>query len=218
MENETIPLWLLLIFLGTFYMQVQVTEQRARNTELLSQLHTANRTVNLLSYKHREKEQEFVYKYQSPMNKEDYNKLTSPFGYREMLNPFTGGQVTSEHKGLDLVGNWHCEIKPIGMNGKVIDKWYPPSSWASGHEVFGGYVRIQHKDNWISSYAHLSSIYVKEGDMLIDGLFYRNGQVLPSKGILGRQGNTGMSIGEHLHLSIQNEKGEFVDPLRWIEL
>ena len=158
----------------------------------------------------------FEHKYDSPMDKLD--KLTSPSGYRELTNPFTGGITVGYHKGLDIVGLWHCEILPIDPNGEVIDKWYPPKNSRGGHEMFGGYVRIRHEDGWISAYGHLSSIYVKEGDKLIDGVFYRNGKRIGSKGVLGRQGNTGMSTGEHLHLSIQKPNGVFVDPLRWVEL
>ncbi len=160
---------------------------------------------------------EFEYKYNSPMHKLD--KLTSPFGYRELLNPFTGGVTTGSHKGVDIVGNWHCEIMPIDPDGVVIDKWVVPNgTWAEGHEIFGAYVRIQHKDGWISGYGHMSTIYVREGDVLHDGVFYHNGKRIGSEGIIGRQGNTGMSTGEHLHLSIQKPDGSFVDPLRWVEL
>lgn len=155
-----------------------------------------------------------VYKYTKPFN---IVKPTSPFGYRELLNPFTGGVTTGSHMGIDIVGNWHCEVSSIA-DGVVLDVWPVPNWYYKGHELFGGYIRIEHADGWISGYGHLSSIYVKEGDVLKDGLFYRNGKLLPSKGVMGRQGNTGMSTGEHLHLSIQDAEGEFVDPLEYLEL
>lgn len=158
----------------------------------------------------------YITKYTSPIDKLD--KLTSPFGYRELLNPFTGGWMSNYHKGTDMIGLWHCAIKPIDLNGEVIDVWPVPNWYYKGHDVFGAYVRIKHNDKWISGYGHLSAIYVKEGDLLIDGLFYRNGKLLPNKDILGRQGNTGLSTGEHLHLSIKKPDGKFVDPLRWIKL
>jgi len=163
-----------------------------------------------------ETEQTRWYKYTSPIDTLD--KFTSPFGYRELLNPFTGGMTKGKHQGFDIVGQWHCEIKPIAPDGEVIDVWPVPNWYYKGHPLFGGYVRIKHDDGWITGYGHLSSIYVKEGDKLIDGLFYRNGKLLKSEGTLGRQGNTGMSTGEHLHLSIETPDGIFVNPLRWTAL
>ena len=210
MKNE-------LILIGAIMLCAQVEGQMAKNTLLKNQLSVSSQAINKLSNMHIER-QTHTYKYVAPIAKEDYNKKTSPFSYREMLNPFTGGQVSSWHKGVDIVGLWHCTIRPIDLNGEVIDKWYVPTNTRGGHEVFGGYVRIKHPDGWISAYGHLSSIYVKEGDKLIDGIFYRNGVALQSKGILGRQGNTGQSTGEHLHLSIQRPDGVFVDPLRWVKL
>ncbi len=157
------------------------------------------------------------YKYTSPIAFKDYKKATSPFDYRELLNAYSGGTSSGIHQGLDIVGVWHCLISPIAMNGEVIDVWMPPNDYYSGHQTHGGYVRIRHPDNWIEAHSHLSTIYVREGDLLIDGVFYRKGKVLPSKGYIGRQGNTGQSWGEHLHLSIQNNKGKFVNALHHIK-
>ena len=157
-----------------------------------------------------------VFKYRSPIAFEDFDKKTSPYGYRELLNQNTGGTRTSEHKGLDFVGTWHCLIRPIDLNGEVIDVWMPPNWYYKGHPTLGGYARIKHNDNWISGYPHLSAIYVREGDLLINGIFYRDGKPLKSKGSIGRQGNTGLSWGEHLHLSIQKPDGTFADPLHHV--
>jgi len=186
--------------------------------EATRELNIAKDTINLIQSGTHVEERMVKYKYTSPIDKEHFKKLTSPFGYRLLLNPFTGGTKTSYHKGVDIVGTFHCGITPVTKNGKVIDKWYVPGSYTEGHKVFGGYVRILHSDGWISGYGHLSSIYVKEGDVLVDGIFYRNGKVLPSKGLIGRQGNTGISTGEHLHLSLQNKEGVFVDPLLYLDL
>lgn len=195
------------------YSQHNVTQNNITKARLIK----ANETINMIG-KTKVAIKNYIYKYRSPIALQDIKKNTSPFGYRELRNPFTGGTRTSNHKGLDIVGTWHCRIRPIGMNGEVVEKWYPPSSWASGHDTHGGYVRIKHTDGWIEGHSHLSEIYVKEGDLLIDGLFYRDGKLLSSMGILGRQGNTGLSEGEHLHLSIQTPDGTFVDPLHYIDL
>ncbi len=183
------------------------TELRAMKEEVS----IASQSVSLLSSMWTERN-EHVYKYRSPI--ESSSLLTSPVGYRELLNPYTGGTRSSEHRGIDLVGTWHCLIRPIALNGVVVDKWYVDP----GHPTHGGYVRIKHPDGWIETHSHLSKIYVKEGDRLIDGKFYRNDKPLPSGGSIGRQGNTGQSEGEHEHLGLLNARGEFVNPLLYVEV
>ena len=159
--------------------------------------------------------EEYKSKYRSPIM---LVELTSAFGYRECNNKYTGGTISGDHKGLDMVGPYHCEIYPIVLNGIVEHKWYVKP----GHPEHGGYVVIKHKDGWKSGYSHLSAIYVKEGDQLINGIFYRlikgKWQALPSEGRIGRQGDTGQSKGEHLHLTIENELGKLVNPLHYINL
>lgn len=150
-------------------------------------------------------EKEHVFPYIWPIHEDDYIQLTSPFGIRKLRNPFTGGTEKSEHKGVDLVGTWHARILAIA-GGEVIDKYYVPNGRArKGHPVFGGYIRILHTDGIISGYGHLSEIYVREGDQIHQGQ------------IIARTGNTGSSFGEHLHLSIENINGNFLNPLLWIE-
>jgi len=177
-----------------------------------------SQTISLLANMRIER-QEYVFKFKKgPIDKKYIPDKTSAFGYRELLNPYTGGTRTGNHLGIDIVGTWHCPIKPIVLNGVVEHKWYVEP----GHPTHGGYVVILHDDGWRSGYSHLSKIYVKEHDRLIDGFFYReiNGRwtKLNTDGILGRQGNTGLSEGEHLHLTIKNEKGELLDPILYVDL
>lgn len=216
MRHVIIPIGimiLIVILMGVIVLGAYLESSVAENKALREALQRERSNTYLLSNYYIE-EKEKVYMFTSPMAS---IKFTSPYGYREYRNPFTGGQITSDHKGLDIVGNWHTEVKPIAKYGKVIDKWYVPTRTRTGHPVFGGYVRIEHEDGWISGYGHLSSIYVREGDVLKDGLFYRNGKVISSKGVLGRQGNTGQSTGEHLHLSIMDNEGKFIDPMEIVD-
>lgn len=219
MKNEYIPIGLMILFsfIGDQAIKIDsLREQSIITVNLLrEQLIVSNRSINKLSNMYIER-QTHVFKYTSPIK--DYDKLTSPFGYRELLNPYTGGTRSSNHKGLDIVGAWHSEIRSIDLNGEVIDVWMPPDDYYRGHDLFGGFVRIRHNDDWISGYTHLSSIYVREDDLLIDGIFYRKGKVIGSIDVIGRQGDTGISTGEHLHLLVEKPDGTFVDPLRWIEL
>lgn len=209
-----------LILIASLLVGAQLQNQIELNNKLNQELSGVKESVNNVTegfriYKNR------VYKYVSPIHKSEFEKITSPFGYRELLLPETGGTHTSFHEGIDIVGSYHCEIYPIYPNGKVLDKWYPPGKhnghWYKGNPVFGGYVRIQQSDGYIAGYGHMSTIYVKEGDVLKNGIFYRNGKPLKSKGIIGRQGNTGLSTGEHLHLSIEKD-GKFLNPILYVKL
>ena len=195
----------------------QVEEQMTQNKLLRNKLQVASNTVSMISNMHRER-QTYIFKYRSPILKEDYDKMSSPYGYRELLNPYTGGTQTGSHRGLDVVGTQKCLIRSIALNGEVMETWPAPDGYYRGHPVHGGYVIIKHDDKWIATYSHLSKVYIMKGDLLIDGLFYRDGKLLPSKGNIGRQGDTGQSEGEHLHVTIQKPNGELVDPLRWIDL
>jgi hypothetical protein len=65
-------------------------------------------------------------------------------------------------------------------------------------------IKIEHKGDVESLYAHLATTYVHEGDRV------RQGQVI------ARQGNTGVSEGSHLHFELRVE-GELVNPLAYVE-
>lgn len=204
-----------IILIGTIMLLAQIEGKMDRISTLKEELSIANNSISTLSNMRIERANH-VFKYTSPIK--DYDKFTSPFGYRELLNPYTGGTRSSNHKGLDIVGSWHSEIRPVDMNGEVIDVWMPPDDYYRGHDLFGGFVRIKHEDGWISGYTHLSSIYVREQDLLINGKFYRKGKLISAIDVLGRQGDTGISTGEHLHLLIEQPDGTFVDPLKYVEL
>ena len=65
-------------------------------------------------------------------------------------------------------------------------------------DSFGTYVKIQN-ENIITTYAHCSTIEVKEGDLVEQGA------------IIAYSGNTGKSTGPHLHFEISIDN-RFVDP------
>jgi murein DD-endopeptidase MepM/ murein hydrolase activator NlpD len=66
-------------------------------------------------------------------------------------------------------------------------------------ECGGLQVRIDHGDGLLSWYRHLSSIETAVGARVAGGA------------IVGRVGNTGCSLGSHLHFGI-SRNGTFVDP------
>lgn len=147
------------------------------------------------------------YKYILPISKDDFLRPTSPFGIRNNpLRQNMGGEDIKQHNGVDLIGTWHGRVVTVA-SGKVIEKWYvPDGKKRTGHPVFGGYIRIQHDDGYVSGYGHLSAIYVHEGERVEAGQ------------VIGRIGSTGKSTGEHLHFSIQDSDGNFLQPLKYINI
>jgi|GEM_PF-983831 len=109
-------------------------------------------------------------------------KFTSPFGQR-------WGRL---HKGLDISNNIGTKIYAAG-NGVVVESKY---SYSYGH-----YVLIQHKNGFVTRYAHMSKRLVKQGAEINQG------------DLIGLMGNTGTSYGSHLHYEIYLY-GKVIDPLK----
>jgi len=116
----------------------------------------------------------------------DDMKITSSCGIRE--NPMGGGEE-GLHRGTDMVGPLKGFIY-AAADGVVVDHWPPPDRWYSGHPVFGGMVTIDHGGGIFTLYGHMRATLVKRGDTVTRGQK------------IGRQGNTGISDGEHLHFEV----------------
>lgn len=117
--------------------------------------------------------------------------VTSPFG----VSRSTGGT----HKGVDLVGTESKHIYPI-YSGKVVTKSFDSNG-------YGNYIIINHEDGYWSLYAHMKTIYVKEG------------QSVNSNTILGIEGSTGRSTGSHLHLEVRkgsNSSSNAINPITFL--
>ena len=97
------------------------------------------------------------------------------------------------HSGVDYAADYGTSIH-AWQDGEVIY-----SGWNGNYGLF---VAIQHSDNSISSYAHLSSIKVEKGEKV------------KSNQIIGLVGSTGKSTGPHLHFEILIN-GKFVNPLKF---
>lgn len=140
-------------------------------------------------------------RYGFPIVAEDYVMPTSPYGVRH--SPMDG--ELREHRGVDLLGVWRARVVAIA-DGVVLDHYLVPDGekW-KGHPTLGGMVRIQHDDGTISVSGHLSWTTVHEGQRVVKGQ------------IIGRQGDTGLSQGEHLHFELWLE-GQPVNPLRFVTL
>jgi murein DD-endopeptidase MepM/ murein hydrolase activator NlpD len=100
---------------------------------------------------------------------------SSPFGVRRIRN----GKTAGFHRGLDYAGGWGAPIY-APADGKV-------TLVGPGFTLLGNCVIVNHGEGLTGLYLHMSSINVKDGQMV------KKGQVI------GKIGNTGASTGPHLH-------------------
>ena len=119
----------------------------------------------------------------------DGARLSSRFGKRK--HPILG--YTRMHRGIDFAAPYGTPVMAAG-NG-TIEK-------ASRNGGYGKYVRIRHKNNYKTAYAHLKS-YARN---------IRPGKTVKQGQIIGYIGSTGVSTGPHLHYEVL-KKGRQVNPL-----
>lgn len=131
--------------------------------------------------------------------------VTSPFGVR--VSVFRAESL-GVHQGVDVAGIYRGEVLS-GGGGRVLHHWLPPETERNGrvyegHDVYGGYIVIDHGNGFTSHYAHLSETYVYEGMEVAEGH------------VIGRMGDTGMADGIHLHYEVREEDVS-VDPVEfWV--
>ncbi len=130
-------------------------------------------------------------KYTKPVE----GKITSDFGYR--IAPMKG--ASTGHSGIDIGVPVGTPVKSIA-DGTVIAANGGMRGYGNGVFVDHGIINGKHV---VSEYGHLSSFDVKVGDKVT------NGQVI------AKSGNTGISTGPHLHLTIRENK-EPVDPKKYL--
>ena len=105
-------------------------------------------------------------------------RISSGFGLRR--DPFT--RALSRHEGVDYVAPVGTPIVATAP-GTVLQARY----WGA----YGLMVDIEHEWGFVTRYAHLSRILVKQGDTI------QTGQTI------GLLGNTGRSTGPHLHYEVR---------------
>ncbi len=105
-------------------------------------------------------------------------RLGSPFGMR--MHPIL--HVYKMHTGVDIGAPSGTPIYAAGA-GVVIC-----ASWRGG---YGNCVMIDHGNNRVTLYGHMSSIGVREG------------QTVSSRQFIGNVGSTGQSTGPHLHYELR---------------
>ena len=110
--------------------------------------------------------------------------ITSLPGYR--IDPVYGGH--DYHGGVDVAIPANTPIYATA-DGVVI-KTHTGESYNNG-AGYGNFVKLSHKENTTSVYAHLNSLAVKNGERV------KQGQ------LVGYSGSTGKSTGNHLHFEIK---------------
>lgn len=114
-------------------------------------------------------------------------RITSPFGNR--TNPITG--QAEFHNGVDIALGHGTPVAAI-QDGIITDIGY---NSFSGH-----YIRYKTLDGLLVGYAHLYRSLVQVGDTVRQG------------DVVALSGNSGLSTGPHLHVSIWRDD-ELIDPL-----
>jgi murein DD-endopeptidase MepM/ murein hydrolase activator NlpD len=116
----------------------------------------------------------------------------SPFGYR--VSPITGG-TGDFHRGQDYAAQCGTSVMAAATGTVTFVGW---------HQFGGGNrVVIDHGNGLETTYNHLSSFSVKEGQTVSRG------------DVVALSGTTGASTGCHLHFEVQ-VNGEVVDPTGWL--
>ena len=101
-------------------------------------------------------------------------------GYVWRTNPVTGKREL--HGGLDISGTGYGSRIYATNNGRVKEAGY--------HYSYGNHVIIDHNNGYLTLYAHMSRINVKEG------------QVVARGDVIGYVGMTGTATGPHVHYEI----------------
>lgn len=115
--------------------------------------------------------------------------LGSPFGMR--MHPIKKEEAF--HRGVDIEANKGAPIKAV-LAGEVVE--------AGTEKTLGKYLKIKHLNGFISVYAHCSSILAQKGQKVKQGE------------IVAKVGNTGASVGSHLHFELWKD-GNPVDPQQY---
>ena len=164
--------------------KVKVASLTEEEKELQDQIDEFEEQIEEAKRQSAQKEQEYHYEgsfegvlswpisYSSP----NYNYISSYFGPRQ--SPTSG--ASSNHGAIDIPVNY---VPVHSAADGVIDS----AGWMRG---YGNYIEIDHGNGYYTAYGHLDSISVSPGQTVSRGQ-----QIAIS-------GNTGISIGPHLHYEV----------------
>ncbi len=122
-----------------------------------------------------------------PVKNKDLKRVASGFGKR--FHPIL--KIWRPHNGIDFTAKVGT---PVYATGDGVVKF------AGRGNGFGIHVKLDHDFGYLTVYAHLSRLAVRQGQKV------KRGQ------IIGYTGNTGLSAGPHLHYEV-HYKGKPVNPV-----
>jgi hypothetical protein len=125
-----------------------------------------------------------------PVNNKDLKRMASGFGYR--TDPIY--KTTKFHAGMDFAAPVGTEIYSTGDG--IVSR---ADADASG---YGNHVRISHGYGYMTLYGHMSKINVRPGQRVKRG------------DVIGFVGNTGKSVGPHLHYEV-HKNNEPINPVNF---
>ena len=109
----------------------------------------------------------------------------------EIINKFGSNDDGVINEGINIEAEYGTKVK-ASASGEIIFA-------GSNLKDFGSMILIKHNDHWISSYAHLSKIYVNERDYISQGQ------------LIGEVGTSGKVSKAQLYFEIRN-KNEALNP------
>jgi murein DD-endopeptidase MepM/ murein hydrolase activator NlpD len=112
-----------------------------------------------------------------------------PLGVGQFIWPTNSHWVSGNpyawwHRGVDLAGKLGDPVYAADA-GTVM--WAGPNSWG-----YGNLIVLDHGNGWVTFYAHLSQVYVRCGQQILQGA------------VIGGVGSTGRSTGPHLHFETRS--------------
>ncbi|HTX89331.1 MAG TPA: M23 family metallopeptidase [Bacteroidales bacterium] len=166
-----------------------IIETRQKMDKILGQLYVQSKSFDEVFSMAKNKELMLVsIPAIQPVSNKDLRRIGSYFGMR--MDPFY--KVRKFHEGIDFSAPVGTEVYATG-NGTV-------EMAGRDQGGYGNEIIINHGYNYKTVYAHLSRIFVKEGEKILRGQ------------IIGYVGNTGKSTSPHLHYEVR-KNGIAVNPI-----
>src|SRR5690606_13042941 len=128
-----------------------------------------------------------------PVKEWNTEKLISGFGTR--VDPFHKGLY--EHTGVDISLPRGTEVVATAPG------WVTLARKSSIPAGYGNYIEVDHGHGFITRYAHLGDLHVKQGQRVTKGQ------------VIATSGNSGGSVAPHLHYEIIRD-GVQVDPIPYM--
>jgi murein DD-endopeptidase MepM/ murein hydrolase activator NlpD len=117
---------------------------------------------------------------------------SSNYGWR--IDPFSGQRAF--HEGIDVIAGEGTPVQSAA-GGVVV--------YSDFHPQYGNMIEIDHGNDLITRYAHLSQRLAKVGDLVLRG------------GKIAEVGKTGRATGTHLHFEVR-QRGGPVNPAQFLRL